>query len=202
MTVYVTFILLAKVHRQNIYMDKMTKIHQFCKANFHVSCNHTNSHWGNFPVMASVLLLLHYTATTLSQFQLLNYILTVSLQKWIHLVSFSRDGLAWSDGGGGGCSVSSGAELCRSCVLPAHQLASLLQSLAWLLYLNCNCCSQFAYHHVITQITVSYFVSNNFCLSWKIAPPLYPLCTPPPPPPVNPSLSFRLTHCLRSPIEE
>ena len=32
-------------------------------------------------------------------------------------------------------------------------------------YLNCNCCSQFAYHHVITQITVSHFVSNNFCLS-------------------------------------
>jgi hypothetical protein len=33
-------------------------------------------------------------------------------------------------GGGGGCSASSGAELCRSCVPPAHQLASLLQSLA------------------------------------------------------------------------
>ena len=32
--------------------------------------------------------------------------------------------------GGGGCSASSGAELCRSCVPPAHQLASLLQSLA------------------------------------------------------------------------
>jgi hypothetical protein len=31
---------------------------------------------------------------------------------------------------GGGCSASSGAELCRSCVPPAHQLASLLQSLA------------------------------------------------------------------------
>jgi hypothetical protein len=72
---------------------------------------------------------------------------------------------AWSGrgGGGGGCSASSGAELCWSCA--AHQLASLLQSLAWLLYLNCNCCSQFAnYHHVITQITVSHFVSNNFLL--------------------------------------
>ena len=33
-------------------------------------------------------------------------------------------------GGGGGCSASSGAELCRSCVPPAHQLASLLQSVA------------------------------------------------------------------------
>jgi hypothetical protein len=39
---------------------------------------------------------------------------------------------------------------------PAYQLASLLLSLAWLLFLNCNCCSQFAYHHVITQITVSH----------------------------------------------
>jgi hypothetical protein len=67
-------------------------------------------------------------------------------------------------GGGGGCSASSGAELCRSCVPPAHQLASLLQSFAALLYLNCNCCSQLAYQHVITQITVSHFVSNNFLL--------------------------------------
>ena len=33
-------------------------------------------------------------------------------------------------GGGGVCSASSGAELCRSCVPPGHQLASLLQSLA------------------------------------------------------------------------
>ena len=60
------------------------------------------------------------------------------------------------------CFASSGAELCRSCVPPAHRLASLLQNLARLLYLNCNCCcSQFAYHHVITQITI---VSNNFLL--------------------------------------
>jgi hypothetical protein len=51
------------------------------------------------------------------------------------------------------------AELYWSCVPPAHQL----------LYLNCNCCSQFTYH-VITQITVSHFVF--FALSWKIAPPL------------------------------
>jgi hypothetical protein len=72
--------------------------------------------------------------------------------------------------GGGGCSASSGAELCRSCVPPAHQHASLLQSLALLLQsldLNCNCCSQFAYHHVITQNTVSNFVSNNFLLYHK-----------------------------------
>jgi hypothetical protein len=96
----------------------------------------------------------------------------------------------------GGCSASSGAELCRSCVPPAHQLASLLLSLAWLLFLNCNCCLQFAYHHVITQITVSHFVSNFFALSWKIAPPppAPPLarargrCTPPP---VNPSLLLK-----------
>jgi hypothetical protein len=32
------------------------------------------------------------------------------------------------------------------------------------IYLNCNCCSQFAYHHVITQITESHFVSNIFLL--------------------------------------
>ena len=32
--------------------------------------------------------------------------------------------------GGGGCSASSGGELCRSCVPPTHHLASLLQSLA------------------------------------------------------------------------
>ena len=32
--------------------------------------------------------------------------------------------------GGGGGSARSGAELCRPCVPPAHQLASLLQSLA------------------------------------------------------------------------
>jgi hypothetical protein len=30
-----------------------------------------------------------------------------------------------------------------------------------ILYLNCNCCSQFAYHHVITQIIVSHFLLNN-----------------------------------------
>jgi hypothetical protein len=34
--------------------------------------------------------------------------------------------------------------LCRSYAPPAHQLAWLLQSLSWLQYLNCNCCSQFA----------------------------------------------------------
>jgi hypothetical protein len=85
---------------------------------------------------------------------------------------------AWSGrgGGGGGCYASSGAELCRSCVPPAHQLASLLQSLAWLLHLNCNCCSQFAYDHVITQITISHFVSNNILLYHeKQHPPEHPL---------------------------
>jgi hypothetical protein len=57
-------------------------------------------------------------------------------------------------------------ELCWSWASPAHQLA-------WLLYLNCNCCSQFAYHHVITQIIVSHFASNIFfALWWKIATPL------------------------------
>jgi hypothetical protein len=79
---------------------------------------------------------------------------------------------AWSGrgGGGGGCSVSSAAELCRSCAPPTHQLAWLLQSLAWLLYLTVRL------HPAFTQITVSHFVSNIFfALSWKIAPPLHPL---------------------------
>ena len=70
--------------------------------------------------------------------------------------------------GGGGALVPT-AELCWSCVPPAHQL----------LHLNCNCCSQFTYHHVITQITVSHFVF------FALSPPLHPLwpglggCTPP-----------------------
>jgi hypothetical protein len=64
------------------------------------------------------------------------------------------------------------SHVCR----PPHQLVSLLQSLAWLLYLNCNCCSQFAYDHVITQITISHFVSNNFLLyREKLHPPAPPL---------------------------
>jgi hypothetical protein len=44
-----------------------------------------------------------------------------------------------------------------------------------ILYLNCNCCSQFACHHAIAQITVSHFVSDSLLffafISWKIAPP-------------------------------
>ena len=44
-----------------------------------------------------------------------------------------------------------------------------------ILYLNCNCCSQFAYHHVITQITVSHFVSNTFFSIMKNSNPLHPL---------------------------
>jgi hypothetical protein len=85
--------------------------------------------------------------------------------KQLHLIInlYKQQGWIQHDlvGGVGGCSASPGAELCWSCVPPAHQLASLRQSLAWLLYLNCNCCSQFAYHHVITQITVSNFASNQ-----------------------------------------
>ena len=60
--------------------------------------------------------------------------------------------------GGGGALPA----LVPSCVghacPPAHQLASLLE------YLNCNCCSQFAYHHIITLITASHFVSNHFLI--------------------------------------
>ena len=40
-----------------------------------------------------------------------------------------------------------------------------------ILYLNCNCCSQFAYHHVIAQITVSHFVSIIFCFIMKKSTP-------------------------------
>jgi hypothetical protein len=55
-----------------------------------------------------------------------------------------------------------------------------------ILYLNCNCCSQFGYHHVNAQITVSHFVSIIFCFIMK-KHPLHPLlsgiggCTPHPP---------------------
>jgi hypothetical protein len=95
---------------------------------------------------------------------------------------------AWSGRGGGGggggvCSASSGAELCRSCVPPAHQFASLLQNLAWLLYWNWNCCSQFAYHHVITQITAYLIFSLIiFCFIMKNStpPPAPPLARAPP----------------------
>jgi hypothetical protein len=93
---------------------------------------------------------------------------------------------AWMDPAWSGSSASSGAELCRSCVPPDHQLSSLLQNIAWLLYLNCNCCSQFPYHHVITQITVSHFVSNNFFM--KNSTPCNPPPPPPPPPPPSKSI--------------
>ena len=91
-------------------------------------------------------------------------------------------------------SSPAGAELCRSCAPPTHQLAWLLQTLAWLLYLNCNCCSHFAYHHVVTQITVSHFVSNIFCFIMKNNTPLHPLWSglgaPRNPPPPLPSKSI------------
>jgi hypothetical protein len=51
-------------------------------------------------------------------------------------VHVCRDGSSMIPGRGGG-----GADLCRSCVPPAI-----------------NYCSQFTYHHVITQIIVSHFV--------------------------------------------
>jgi hypothetical protein len=85
-------------------------------------------------------------------------------------------------------------------VPPAHQLASLLQSLAWLLYLNCNCCSQFTYH-VITQITVSHFVSNYFfCFIIKnsTAPPLVH-CTPTAPP-LHCTPTALHPHCTSIPV--
>jgi hypothetical protein len=62
-----------------------------------------------------------------------------------------------------------------------------------ILYLNCNCCSQFAYHHVIAQITVSHFVSYFLLYHEKSIP-----CTPScqglegaPPPLVNLQLAMQ-----------
>jgi hypothetical protein len=86
----------------------------------------------------------------------------------------------------GGCSASSSAKLCRSCVPPAHQLASLLQSLAWLLYLNCNCCSQFAYHHELLKLLYLILSLIILSLSWKIAPPPGQEWRGAPPPPIAP----------------
>jgi hypothetical protein len=64
---------------------------------------------------------------------------------------------------------------------PCHDLprsGKILQDLAKIFNLGCiwivisNYCWQFAYHHVITQITVSHI----FCfIILKIAPPLHPL---------------------------
>ena len=53
----------------------------------------------------------------------------------IRIIFLYRNSQGWIQhdlvgGGGGGCYASSGAELCRPCVPPAHQFASLLQSLA------------------------------------------------------------------------
>ena len=49
---------------------------------------------------------------------------------------------------------------------PSNQLASCFTTAKSCLttVLNCNCCSQFAHHHVITQITESHFVPDNFLL--------------------------------------
>ena len=57
------------------------------------------------------------------------------------------------------CSASSGAELCRTVAHVCHPPINIL-------YLN-YCCSQFAFHHVITQITVSHLVSNIVCFIMK-----------------------------------
>jgi hypothetical protein len=70
----------------------------------------------------------------------------------------------WGGGGGGGGALpalvlSCVGHVCRPPINLLHYCKVLLG-----LYLNCNCCSQFAYHHVITQITVSHFASNNFLL--------------------------------------
>jgi hypothetical protein len=68
----------------------------------------------------------------------LGLIVYIVQQGWIQhdLVGGGGGGGGWGGGGGGGggCSASSGAALCRSCVPPAHQLASLLQSLAWIVF--------------------------------------------------------------------
>ena len=66
-------------------------------------------------------------------------------------------------GGGGGCAL---ATLVPSCV------GQVCRPPINILYLNCNSCSQFAYHHAIAHITVSHFVSIIFCFICPgIAPP-------------------------------
>ena len=80
--------------------------------------------------------------------------------------------------GGGGCSARSSAKLCWSCVSPAHQLASLLQSLASLLYLNCNnCCSQLLIIMLLLKLLYLILSLIIFCFIMKntTPTPLHPL---------------------------
>ena len=59
------------------------------------------------------------------------YTLPESSRPWLQgWIQHDLVGVGGGEGRGGGCSASSGAEMCRSCVPPAHQLASLLKSLA------------------------------------------------------------------------
>jgi hypothetical protein len=93
---------------------------------------------------------------------------------------------AWS-GGGGGDALPAVVPSCVGRACRPRLIHYVQQSLTWLLYLSCNCCSQFAYHHVITQITVSHFVSNTILLYHENStPPQRPLwprlgvgCAPP-----------------------
>jgi hypothetical protein len=107
--------------------------------------------------------------------------------------------------------------LCRSCMPPGHQLAWLLQSLAWLLYLNCNNIVVHSSLIIMLLLKLLYLILSLifFCFIMKnstppapplaraqprkpgflkIAPPLHPLWPElggvrnHPSPPVNPSL--------------
>jgi hypothetical protein len=86
---------------------------------------------------------------------------------------------AWS--GRGGALVPT-AELCRSCVSPAHQL----------LYLNCNVVPSSLI--IMLLLKLLYLILSFFCFIMKNSTPLHPLWpglgggTPPPPPPPPPCL--------------
>ncbi len=73
---------------------------------------------------------------------------------WERGINFSKDGssMIWLGGGGGLCQLW--------CQVVSVMCAARLP--INILYLNCNCCSQFTYHHVIPQINVSHFVSIIF----------------------------------------
>jgi hypothetical protein len=118
------------------------------------------------------------------------------LLTWLSQESISSQGWIQHDlvGGGGRCSASSGAELCRSCVPPAHQLASLHYCKILLDY--------------CIWIVIVVHSSLIIMLLLKLLYLILPITTPPlarargvhtpPHPPVNPSLvsSNQMPRCL------
>jgi hypothetical protein len=81
----------------------------------------------------------------------------------------------WSGGEGGGVLCQLWCRIVSvMCAVRPSTCLTTAKSCLTILYLNCNCCSQFAYHHVITQTTVSHFVSNIFLLYHAKQHPLWP----------------------------